>query len=135
MSCSVFVHIKYDKELEDKLKQIKGIILKGTNGDIESLFVPTELFPQHKKDVDVHKWIKGKDGVLRHFPQNSGDWEYVPHGFDIWIGFKDDGDKDIVFIIPCHWSPDHGHWTLLDIAQWIKDNLGEIEIKKKNVSY
>jgi hypothetical protein len=60
----------------------------------------------------------------------------MSHGFEIWIGFKgDDGEKDIVLVVPCHWDPDHGHWTLLDLEEWIKTNLGEVKIKEQKVSY
>jgi len=133
----VFVHIKCSKELEEKIRKISGIIVpKKSYSDFEIVQVPEELFPQHKKEVDTHKWIVGKDGIMCHFPENHGKWEYKGHGFEIWIGFEaDDGEKDIVFNVPCHWNTDHGHWTLLNLEEWIKTNLGEVKIKEAKVSY
>lgn len=140
MSCSVFVHIKYSKELEEKIRKISGITPKTSYSHFKIVQVPKELFLQHKKEVDVHRWVFGKDGTMGHFPENPGKWEYDGHGFEIWLGFKgDDGEKDIVLVVPCHWDPDHGHWTLLDLEEWIKTNLGEVnsevKIKEQRVSY
>ena len=131
MSCSVFVHIKYSKELEEKIRKISGIISKGSYRDFQSVLVPEELFPQHKKDVDVHRWVPGKDGMIGHFPTNPGKWEYKGHGFEIWLGFE----GDIVFVVPCHWNPDHGDLTIIDIREWIKDNLGDVKTTKEEVTY
>lgn len=113
MSCSVFVHIKYSKELEEKIRKISGITSNNSHNDFDSVQVPEELFPQHKKDVDAHRWIIGKDGTMGHFPENPGKWEYKGHGFKIWLGFE----GDIVFVVPCHWDPDHGDRTIIDIGK------------------
>ena len=135
MSCSVFVHIKYSKELEEKIRKLSGIIPKKSYSDFEIVQVPNELFHQHKKDVDAHKWVV-KGGKSYHYPTNPGEWQYLSHGFDVWIGFKgDDGEKDIVFVVPCHWDPDHGDRTLLDVEARINTNLGEIKIKEQKVTY
>ena len=132
MSCSVFVHIKYSKELEEKIKNMPGIILESCHyGDFESLRVPEGLFVQHKKEVDAHRFVVENEGVVRHFPENLGKWEYLSHGFDIWLNFE----GDIVFVAPCHWDTDHGHWTILDLKEWIKSNLGDIKITQEKVSY
>jgi hypothetical protein len=136
MSCSVFVHIKYSKELEEKIMKISGITQKKSFSHFEIFGVPKELFSQHKKEVDAHRWVVEKDGVIGHYPTNLGKWEYMSHGFDIWIGLKgENGETDIVFVVPCHWDSEHGDLTLLDLKKWIKDNLGEIEIKEQRVSY
>lgn len=135
MSCSVFVHIKYSKELEEKIRKLSGIIPKKSYSDFEIVQVPNESFHQHKKDVDAHRWVV-KDGKAGHYPTNPGEWQYLSHGFDVWIGFKgDDGEKDIVFVVPCHWDPDHGDRTILDLEEWINTNLGEIKIKEQKVTY
>ena len=131
MSCSVFVHIKYSKELEEKIRKISGIVLKNGYRDFQSVKVPEELFPQHKKEVDAHRWVDGEDGKKLHFSTNPGKWKYEGHGFEIWLGFE----GDIVFVVACHWDPDHGHFTLVDIGEWVKDNLGDIEITQEKVSY
>ncbi len=132
MTCSTFVHIEYSKELEEKIREIPGIIpVEPFDGaDSGRIRVPEELFLKHKKEVDAHRWVVGKDGTMGHFPENPGKWEYKGHGFEIWLGFE----GDIVFVVPCHWDPDHGHLTLLDMAEWIKANLGDIKIKCENVS-
>lgn len=119
MSCSVFVHIKHTEELEKKIKDIKGIVVKGAVvahcGDSDRAYVPEELFSQHKKEDDAHKWIIN-EGVCFRFPENSGKWEYKSHGFDIWFDFNGDGgEREIVFIVPCHWNPDHGIQTISDL--------------------
>lgn len=129
MSCTVFVHVKYSKELEEKIKNIKGVV-SDTRKIPETITVPDVLFPQHKKEVDAHRWVKRKN-VYSHYPQNSGIWEYQSHGFEIWINFE----GDIVFIIPCHWDTGHGDQTAIDIKEWIKKELGDFEIKESNVSY
>lgn len=135
MSCSAFVHIRYSKELEEKIRKISGITPKTSYSDFEIVHVPKELFLQHKKEAEAHRWVV-KDGIAYHYAKNSGEWQYLSHGFDIWIGFKgDDGEKDIVLVVPCHWDPDHGHWTLLDLEEWINTNLGEVKIKEQDVSY
>ena len=131
MSCSVFVHIKYSKELEEKIRKISGIVPGNKYHAFGSVMVPEELFHQHKKDVDSHRWVPGKDGMMGHFPENRGKWKYKGHGFDIWLGFE----GDIVFVVPCHWNPDHGHWTIIDIGEWIKANLGDIKITQEKVTY
>jgi hypothetical protein len=136
MSCSVFVHIKYSKELEEKIRKMSGITPKRNFSHFEIAQVPEELFSQHKKDVDAHRWVVEKDGTMGHYPTNPGKWEYKGHGFDIWLGFKgEDGETDIVFVVPCHWNSDHGDLTILDLKEWIKDNLGEVEIKEQKVTY
>lgn len=132
MSCSVFVHIKYSKELEEKIRKISGIVVsKNSYSDFDSVQVSEELFPQHKQEVDAHRWIIGKDGTMGHFPENPGKWEYKGHGFEIWLGFE----GDMVFVVHCHWDPDHGDRTIIDIGKWIKANLGDIKIIQKKVSY
>ena len=132
MSCSVFVHIKYSIELEEKIRKISGIIPKNNYSGFKSVQVPEELFLQHKKEADAHRWVSGKHGIIGHFPQNPGKWEYKGHGFDIWLGFE----GDIVFVIPCHWNPDHhGDLTIIDIREWIKDNLGDVKTAKAEVTY
>ena len=76
MSCSVFIHIKYSKELEEKIRKMHGIILLGLKyTDFESVQVPESLFPQHKKEVEAHKWVKEKNGDYGHYPENFGNWE------------------------------------------------------------
>ena len=130
MSCTVFVHIKYSKELEEKVKNIEGIVPDFGKHTPETLTVPEILFSQHKKEVDAHKWVKGENSY-GHYPENRGKWEYQSHGFDIWINFE----GDIVFIIPCHWNPDHGDQTIVDIKEWIKKELGDFAIKEAKVSY
>lgn len=136
MSCSVFVHIKYSKELDEKIRKLSGIIPKKSYSDFEAFNVPEQMFPQHKKEVDVHRWVVGKDGIMGHYPKNPGKWQYMSHGFEVWIGFKgEDGEKEIVFVVPCHWNPDHGNLTLIDLEEWIKNKLGEVEIKEKKVTY
>ncbi len=136
MSCSIFVHIKYSKELEEKIKKMSGIIPKKSYSDFEVVLVPEKLFPQHKKESEAHRWVVGKDGTAGHYPTNPGKWQYMSHGFEIWIGFiGDDGEKDIVLVVPCHWDPDHGHWTILDLEEWINTNLGEVKIKEQKVTY
>lgn len=135
MSCSVFVHIKYFKELEEKIKKIEGIIPNRGYGDFESVQVPNDLFSQHKKEVDAHKWVV-KDGMTGHYSTHSGEWKYLSHGFEIWLRYKgEDEGKEIVLVAPCHWDPDHGKLTLVDLLEWIKANLGEVEIKEQTVSY
>lgn len=121
MSCTVFVEIKYSKELVEKIKKIPGIIPKNSYRDLEAVEIPDELFSQHKKESDAHKWVKGKNGSFIHFSQNKGKWIYKSHGFDIWLGFE----EKIVFMVNCHWSYNHGEQTILDIEQWIKDRLSE----------
>lgn len=135
MSCSVFVHIKYVKELEEKIKKIDRIIPKGRGfGDFEIVQVPNELFHQHKKEVDAHKWVEKE--MIGHHSTHSGEWKYLSHGFEIWLGYKgEDKGKEIVLVVPCHWNPDHGELTLIDLAKWIETNLGEVEIKAQTVSY
>ena len=117
--------------MEEKIRKISGIVLKNGYRDFQSVKVPEELFPQHKKEVDAHRWVDGKDGVLGHFPENLGKWQYKGHGFDIWLGFE----GDIVFVVPCHWDLDHGHWTVIDIGEWIRDNLGDVKITQEKVTH
>lgn len=133
MSCSVSVCVTYSKELEEKIMNISGIILIPENvySDFQTVRVPDTLFSQHEKDVDAHRWVVRGEGVMSHFPENPGKWEYKGHGFEIWLGFE----GDIVFVASCHWNPDHGHWTIIDIEKWIEDNLGDVEIKEENESY
>ena len=131
MSCSVFLHIKYSKELEEKIRKISGIVSKDIYRDFQSVLVPEELFSQHKIEVDAHRWVSGKSGITGHFPQNIGKWEYKGHGFEIWLGFE----GNIVFVVPCHWDPDHGNLTIIDIGEWIKDNLGDVKTTKEEVTY
>lgn len=137
MSCSIFVHIKYSKELEEKIRKISGVVVpKKSYSGFEIVQVPEELFPQHKKEAEAHRWVVGKDGTMGHHSTNPGEWQYMSHGFEIWIGFEgDDGEKDIVLVVPCHWDSDHGHWTLLNLEEWINTNLGEVKIKEQKVSY
>lgn len=137
MSCSVFVHIKCSKELEEKIRKISGIIPKTSYSHFEVVNVPEELFPQHKKEAEAHRWVtkEGQEGYYHH-STNPGEWQHLSHGFEIWIGFiGDDGEKDIVLVVPCHWDPDHGHWTLIDLEEWIKTNLGEVKIKEQKVTH
>ncbi len=136
MSCSVFVHIKYSKELEEKIRKISGIIVpKKSYSHFEIVQVPAELFPQHKKEAEAHRWVVGKDGTAGHHSTHSGEWQHLSHGFDIWIGFEaDNGEKDIVLVVPCHWDPDHGHWTIIDLEEWIRTNLGDVKIKEQKVT-
>ncbi len=137
MSCSVFVHIKCSIELEEKIRNMSGIIPKTSYSDFDVVQVPEELFPQHKKEAEAHRWVTKEGGSGHyHYPTNPGEWQYLSHGFEIWIGFKaDDGEKDIVLVVPCHWDPDHGHYTLLDLEEWVKTNLGEVKIKDQKVTY
>lgn len=137
MSCSVFVHIKCSKELEEKIRNMSGITPKKSYSYFEIFKVPEELFPQHKKEAEAHRWVtKEGSSDYYHHSRNPGEWQYVSHGFEIWIGFiGDDGEKDIVLVVPCHWDPDHGHWTLLNLEEWIKTNLGEVKIKEQKVTY
>lgn len=74
MSCSVFVHIKYSKELEEKIRRISGIIPKKSYSDFDIVQVSEELFSQHKKDDDAHRWVV-KDRMSYHFPENDGEWQ------------------------------------------------------------
>lgn len=137
MSCSIFVHIKCSKELEEKIRNMPGITPKTSYSYFKVVKVPEELFPQHKKEAEAHRWVtkEGKEGYY-HFSTNPGEWQHMSHGFEIWIGFiGDDGEKDIVLVVPCHWDPDHGHWTLIDLGEWIKTNLGEVKIKEQKVTY
>ena len=53
MSCSIFVHIKYSKELEEKIRKISGITPKTSYSNFEVVQVPEKLFYQHKKEVDA----------------------------------------------------------------------------------
>lgn len=135
MSCSVFVHIEHSKELEEKIIGIPGIIPLDTFDGEEfwRVKVPEELFPQHLKECDAHRWVPTDGGLLLHYdpPLNPGNWEYRSHGFEIWLDFE----GCIVFIVPCHWNYDHGHYTLIDVGEWINTNLGDVKIKKENVSY
>lgn len=129
MSCTVFVELKYSKELAEKIKKIHGIIPKNSYREFEAVEIPEVLFSQHKKECDAHRWVKGK-----HFPQNKGKWIFESHGFEIWLGFE----EKIVFVVNCHWSYNHGEQTILDIEQWIKDMLGEDVVGMiidKRVSY
>lgn len=90
------------------------------------LAVPEELFPQHKKESDAHKVFVEK-GIFHQYQENSGkNWEYKSHGFKVWINFE----GDIIFIIPCHWNPDHGEQTIIDIKEWIEKELGIVQIEK-----
>lgn len=134
MSYTVFVELKYSKELVEKIKKIPGIIPKNSYRDTEVVNVPEVLFSQHKKETDAHKWVKGKGGISLHFPQNKGECTYKSHGFEIWLGFE----EKIVFVVPCHWSYNHGEQTILDIEQWIKERLSDDivgMIIDKRVSY
>ena len=136
MSCSAFVRIEYSKELEDKIIKMNGVeSIPGPTGETFGRFrVSADMFIQHKKEDDAHRWVTGNGNISTQYepsrmPENCG-WEYQSHGFEIWIGFE----KDIVFIVPCHWNYDHGRFTLIDIRVWIKDNLGNINIKNERIS-
>lgn len=134
MTCSAFVHIEYSKELEEKIRGIPGIIpIEPLDGaSVWRVKVPEELFHQHKKECDAHKWVQVEGGLLLHYDPllNPGNWKYCSHGFEVWFNFE----GDIVFVIPCHWNEYHGQLTLLDMAEWIKANLGYIKIKRESVS-
>lgn len=134
MSCSVFLHIKYSKELEEKIRKISGVVPTQKYRDFDSIKVPENLFFQHKKDVDAHKWVENKNGDYGHFPQNISEdgktWAYRSHGFEIWLNFE----GNIVFIAECHWNAEHGDITIRDLEEWIKTNLGDIKIKEAHVS-
>ena len=136
MSCSAFVHIEYSKELEDKILKIDGIekLISYSSEEFVRVRVSPDIFLQHKKEADAHRWIRKDGDMCTHYDpeRNPGEcgWEYLSHGFEMWLNFE----GDIVFVVPCHWDEDHGRFTLVDIREWIKDNLGDIKIKSERVS-
>lgn len=134
MAGSAFVYVEYSKELEEKIRGMPGVIPKESfdGAGFWRVKVPAELFHQHKKECDAHKWIRIEGGLFLHYDPllHPGNWEYCSHGFEVWFNFN----GDMVFVIPHHWNCGHGHLTLIDISEWIKDNLGDIRIKREDVS-